>query len=70
MQGDESNELSKVWKASERYYRERRRRELRAAWYAYFANLADILRQRADECDEQAMALLEEPKRPVVGSES
>jgi len=61
-QKTEANELAEMWRASERSYRERHRRQIRAAWYGYFADLADTLRQRADEYDEKAIALLEEPQ--------
>ena len=55
-----ANELAEAWKASERAFRERSRRRIRAAWYAYHADLADSLRERADEHDARAVALLEE----------
>ena len=44
----QANELAEAWKASERAFHERSRRRLRAAWYAYHADLADSLRERAD----------------------
>lgn len=49
-----------LYSESVRRYRERRRREIRAAWYCYFCRLADSLRSRAAEYDAKAEALLED----------
>jgi hypothetical protein len=38
-----ANELSEVWRSSERAYQERHRRRIRAEWYAYFCRLEDTV---------------------------
>lgn len=52
-----------MWRESERRFRERQRREVRALWYAYFCRIADSLRSRAEEYDRRAERLLEEDGR-------
>ena len=57
MDPDEQEEL---WKASVRRYNARRREENRLAWCDYFGRLAACLRERAEEYDHRAKALLED----------
>ena len=51
--------LKPYYAVSVRVYHARRRQRNRALWCAYFANLADSLRARAEEYDRRAEALLE-----------
>lgn len=54
------DELEPSYAESVRRYHARRRKEVRAQWYAYFCRLADSLRSRAEEYDRRAEALMED----------
>jgi hypothetical protein len=58
-----ANELRAMYEASARRYRERKRRENGAAWFAHFSALADSLRVSAEVYEAKAEALLEESDR-------
>jgi hypothetical protein len=62
-QREKANELADMWAKSERKHRERIQRANRAAWYTFFADMADAFRARADDYDRRAESLCEEPGR-------
>lgn len=57
--GEPQRLAEEPWQTRERDDRDRRRRENRAAWHAYFLQLADSQRRRSEEYEERAAALLE-----------
>lgn len=56
---EHANSLEELWRDSERRYHDRRRRWLRAQWFAHYSGLAHSLRSRADEFERRAEALCE-----------
>ncbi len=62
---ERANDLEEFWRRSEARHRERRRRANRAAWFAYFSNLADSLRRSAEEFERRAEQLLDDDERRV-----
>jgi hypothetical protein len=49
-----------LWRASERRYQERQRREIRALWYAYFCKMASNHTRIAADYERRAEELCEE----------
>ena len=58
-QRDEANRTEEAWRESERKYRERQRRQIRAQWYAHEMNLSEMHAQLAAEHEAKALKLLE-----------
>jgi hypothetical protein len=57
---DKTNALEEAWKASEKKYHERRRRQNLALWYDFFLSMADSHARLATSYEERALRLLEE----------
>jgi len=55
------DELEASYIESVRRHHERERRRIRAAWYAFFRRMAVALRARAEEYENRAEALCEDP---------
>ncbi len=60
---EEQNALEAMWAASERRVLAKRREENRQAWIVYFSHLAHGCRQRAQEYEAKADALIEDEPR-------
>lgn len=57
-QGTErANEEVARWAESDARLAEKRRRENRAGWFAYYSRLSQTLHERADECEQIAESL-------------
>ena len=59
---DEANAVEAMWRAGERAHAAKQREENRTAWFAYFSHLAHSCRQRAEEYEAKADALLDQSK--------
>ncbi|MBA3474688.1 MAG: hypothetical protein H0T57_15955 [Rubrobacter sp.] len=57
----DANAIEELWTISERKDRERRRRENRAAWYAFEVHMSELHASLSKEHRSKAEGLLEEP---------
>lgn len=59
---EEANAVEALWRASERAHAAKRREENRTAWVGYYERLAHGCRERAEEYEAKADALLDQSR--------
>ncbi len=57
-QREEANAVEALWRTSERVHAAKRREENKTLWFTYYSQLAHSCRQRAEEYEARAEALL------------
>ncbi len=64
---EDANRVEELWKDSTRLHNEKRRREVRAAWYSHHVALCDVHRRLASEHEAKALSPLEAGGSKAVG---